>query len=58
MARNPKQIIVFRREADVFITLQIAKTAQGGVKKINVVCEDTDVYVLIQLLFYNGKTKC
>jgi SpoU rRNA methylase family enzyme len=37
-------------EADVIITQQIAKAAQSGVKRIKVVCEDTDVYVL--LLFY------
>jgi hypothetical protein len=39
-------------EADVIITQQIAKAAQSGVKRINVVCEDTDDYVLLTLLFY------
>jgi 5'-3' exonuclease len=51
--------IVFRREdlmtrneeADVIIKQQIAKAAQSGVKRINVVCENTDVFVLF-LHFY------
>ena len=55
MAKNPKQTIIFRRkefmahheEADVIITHQIARATQIEVKRINVVCEDTDVYVLL-----------
>ena len=54
-------------EADVIIKQQIAKAAQTGVRKINVVCEDTCLrtpnsailhQVESELLFYNGSTKC
>jgi uncharacterized protein YPO0396 len=55
-----KQTIVLRRKdlmarhekAGVIITQQIAKAAQSGVKKINVVCEDTAVYVHLNLFLY------
>jgi hypothetical protein len=39
-------------KADVIITQMIAKAAQSGVKRINAVCEVTDVYVHLILLFY------
>jgi len=51
--------IVFRRqdlmtcheEADVIIIQQMVKAAESGVKRINIVCADTDVFVLL-LHFY------
>jgi hypothetical protein len=39
-------------EVDVTITQQIAKAVQSGVKRINVVREDTNAYVLLILLFH------
>ena len=47
--------IVFRREdlmtcheeADVIIIQQMVKAAKSGVKRINVACEDTNVFVLL-----------
>ena len=51
--------IVFRREdlmtrqeeADVIIIQKMVKVAESGVKRINIVCEDTDVFILL-LHFY------
>ena len=47
--------IVFHREdlktcheeADVIIIQQMLKAVENGVKRINIVCEDTDVFVLL-----------
>ncbi|XP_078661436.1 uncharacterized protein LOC144905583 [Branchiostoma floridae x Branchiostoma belcheri] len=47
--------IVFRREdlltcheeADVIIVQQMVKAAESGARRINIVCEDTDVFVLL-----------
>ena len=52
-------------EADVIIIQQMVKASESGVKRINIGCEDTDVFVLLlhgrqfvpDLSSYNGRTR-
>ena len=46
-----EDVITSHEEADVIIIHQMVKAAASGVKIINIVCEDTDVFVLL-LHFY------
>lgn len=44
--------ITYHEEADVIIMQQLVRAAENGVKKINITCEDTDVFFLL-LRFYS-----
>jgi len=45
-------------EADVIIVQQVVKIANEGVKSIRVICDDTDVFVLLMYFFYTLGLSC
>ena len=50
---NRHDLQITHEEADVIIVQQMTKAAQGGANNINVICDDTDVFILLVHYYAN-----
>eukprot|EP00058_Branchiostoma_floridae_P012288 XP_002597776.1 hypothetical protein BRAFLDRAFT_77321 [Branchiostoma floridae] len=53
-----RDLLICHEEADVIIIHQIAKAAESGIQRLNVVCEDTDVIVVLLHYYTDLQLTC